>query len=50
MKRIWFGVILVSLVAAAGCAGRRADVVIDPAGVDMGRYRQDLAECQQIAQ
>ncbi|MHB8728569.1 MAG: glycine zipper family protein [Sulfuricaulis sp.] len=49
MKRIGYGVILVSLICAAGCAGRRADVVIDPAGVDMGRYQQDLAECQQIA-
>ena len=50
MKRIWYGVILASLIGAAGCAARRADVVIDPAGVDMGRYQQDLAQCQQIAQ
>ncbi len=49
MKGIWYGVILVSLVTAAGCAGRRAGVVIDPAGVDMGRYQQDLAQCQEIA-
>jgi len=49
VKRIWYGVILVSVIGAAGCAGRRADVVIDPAGVDMGRYQQDLAQCQEIA-
>lgn len=49
MKRIWYGVILLGFVATAGCAGRRADVVIDPAGVDMGRYQQDLAQCQEIA-
>jgi len=50
VKAIGYGVIFVSLVIATGCAGRRADVVIDPAGVDMGLYQQNLAECQQIAQ
>lgn len=50
MKGIWYSVILVSILASAGCASRRSGVIIDPAGVDMGRYQQDLAECQQIAQ
>ena len=49
MKRTGYAFFLVSLIAAAGCSGRRADVVIDPAGVDMGRYQQDLAECQDIS-
>ena len=49
MKGIGYAFILVSLIAVTGCAGRRADVVIDPAGVDMGRYQQDLAECQEIS-
>ena len=49
MKGIWYGIILASVMGVAGCAGRRADVVIDPAGVDMERYQQDLAQCQQIA-
>lgn len=49
MKKIGYAFILVSLVAATACAGRRADVVIDPTGVDMGRYQQDLAQCQEIS-
>lgn len=49
MKAIGYAFILISLVAVSACAGRRADVVIDPAGVDMGRYQQDLAECQEIS-
>lgn len=49
MKGIWYGVILASVIGLAGCAGRRADVVIDPAGVDMERYRQDLTQCEEIA-
>jgi outer membrane lipoprotein SlyB len=50
VKGIWYRVILVSILASAGCASHRSDVIIDPAGVDMGRYQQNLAECQQIAQ
>ncbi len=49
MKGIWYGVIILSLIATAGCAGRRSDVVIDPAGVDMGLYQKDLVECQEIS-
>ena len=37
MKGIWYSVILAMLIITAGCAGRRADVVIDSAGMDMGR-------------
>lgn len=49
MNKILYAVLLVSAIVATGCAGRRAEVVIDPAGVDMGKYEHDLAECQQIA-
>lgn len=49
MKRIGYVCILVSLIAITACAGRRADVVIDPAGVDMGQYQHDLAQCQEIS-
>lgn len=50
MKAIRYSlIVVVALAATTGCAGRRANVVIDPAGVDMGRYQQDLAQCQQIA-
>jgi len=31
VKGIWYGVIIVTLIVTAGCAGRRADIVIDPA-------------------
>lgn len=41
--------ILAIALSVAGCANRNSDVIIDPAGVDMARYDQDLAECQQIA-
>ena len=48
------GLIVISSVAltlAAGCAGKRLHApVIDPAGVDMGQYQTDLAQCEEIAQ
>ena len=45
------GVVLVALGAANGCASSRGfEPVIDPAGVDMGRYQSDLAQCKQIAE
>ena len=49
MKGIGYALMFVSLIGLVACAGRRADVVIDPAGVNMGRYQQDLAECQEIS-
>lgn len=33
-----------------GCVTRGQDVIIDPAGVDMQRYQNDLAQCEQIAE
>ena len=49
MKGIGYAFIFVSLITITACAGRRADVVIDPTGVDMGRYQEDLAQCQEIS-
>ncbi len=37
------------LALIAGCAGGGSKPIIDPAGVDMGRYQADLAACQDIA-
>ncbi len=49
MKLIGYALLVASLVGVAACAGRRSDVVIDPAGVDMGQYQQHLAECEDIS-
>lgn len=46
MKRF---ALCLAIALIGACAGR-ANPVIDPAGVDMGRYQQDLGECEQIAQ
>lgn len=37
------------LLATAACASKQ-QVIIDPAGVDMSKYQQDLTECQQISE
>jgi len=49
MRKFAYILVIVSFGMLSGCATHRADVVIDPTGVDMGRYQQDLLECQQIA-
>ena len=38
-----------ALVFSSGCANRNK-VIIDPNGVDMGMYQQDLRECKQLAE
>lgn len=51
MKGVMYSVILISITVTAGCAGaHRSDPIIDPSGVDMGRYKNDLAQCEQISQ
>lgn len=51
MRGIMYCIMLLGITVAAGCAGaHRSDPIIDPAGVDMGRYKNDLAQCEQIAQ
>lgn len=48
MKKLLILSLVFSIATVTGCA-RRAQVIIDPEGVDMGLYRADLAECQNIA-
>lgn len=40
--------LIFSLLTLSGCS-HHAQIIIDPNGVDMGRYQQDLAECQNLA-
>ena len=49
MKSSLLCIFLLITTLAAGCAGR-SKPIIDPAGVDMGQYQNDLAQCEQIAQ
>ncbi|MDH3387871.1 MAG: glycine zipper family protein [Gammaproteobacteria bacterium] len=44
------GIILIAAALGAGCASSGSKPIIDPDGVDMGRYQNDLAQCQQIAE
>lgn len=48
MKKLLLLSLIISLITVTGCA-RRAQIIIDPNGIDMGRYQQDLAECQNLA-
>jgi outer membrane lipoprotein SlyB len=48
MKKLLLASVIISIVSVTGCA-RRSQVIIDPHGVDMGMYQQDLAECTNIA-
>lgn len=48
MNAMWKVSLGCVLLVSAGCAQQQ--VIVDPKGVDMGRYQQDLAECQQISQ
>lgn len=49
MRQIGFYVACSILVVVAGCASSGSGIVIDKKGVDMSRYDQDLAECQEYA-
>jgi len=50
MRIIFHSFLLLSLLSIAGCGSRHHQVIIDPKGVDMGQYQQDLNSCTQIAQ
>lgn len=52
MQTFRFGVLAFIMATSLGCATTRdrSGVVIDPAGVDMNLYQQDLAACRQIAE
>ena len=50
MKITRYCIIAVFVAITYGCAAtHRANPVIDPTGVDMGKYQNDLAQCEQIA-
>src|SRR4051812_25857536 len=50
MKKYFISITVLSIVFFTGCAAHRANVIIDPAGVDMQKYQGDLAQCQQLAE
>ncbi len=39
-----------SVLALAACAAQTYQPVIDPKGVDMGKYQEDLRECRALAE
>ncbi len=50
MKLLLVLVMAASIVTLVGCASRGPDVIIDPAYVDHAQYKQDLAECERLAE
>lgn len=48
MNKYLFLALLATMLTLNGCA-RHSQIIIDPYGVDMGQYQQDLAECQQLS-
>ena len=49
MNRSIIYLILFASAAISGCAAHRANIIIDPVGVDMQQYQNDLAQCHIIA-
>ncbi len=50
MKAKLIVVICIAALFTAGCAStRKSEVVVDPAGVDMGQFNTDLEECREIS-
>lgn len=49
MRNILYCMTIVAISFSAGCAANRSKPVIDPEGVDMSQYQQDLAECEEIS-
>jgi len=46
MKTVVLFLGVLSFVFLTGCAARTKDVIIDPTGVDMGQYQNELSQCQ----
>ena len=44
-----FGLLLFCALLIGGCASDPNKPVIDPEGVDMAQYEEDLAKCKQVA-
>lgn len=42
--------LLVLSLCLTACASNSSRVIVDPQGVDMGLYQQDLAECERLAE
>lgn len=49
MNKFLLIAVMLSIFTLSGCA-RHAKVIIDPMGVDMGRYQANLAECKQLSE
>ena len=49
MKTVLFLSVL-SFVFVTGCAARNKDVIIDPTGVDMAQYQNQLGQCLKISE
>ncbi len=50
MRTVMWCITLLVMTMTVGCAVSRSKPIIDPEGVDMGQYQDDLAQCEQIAQ
>jgi len=48
MNKFLFLPLILSIILFTGCA-RHSQIIIDPHGIDMGLYQQDLAECQNLS-
>ena len=48
MKKYLLLTIVFASLAITGCA-RHAQIIVDPQGLDMALYKQDLADCQRLA-
>ena len=49
MKHIKRNILLISVIGIVSCSAKN-QVIIDPVGVDMAVYQQDLRGCRQIAE
>lgn len=48
LRPLYSATLLSAVLLAAGCANR--NVIIDPKGVNMAQYNQDLSECTALAE
>ena len=49
MNRSIIYLTLAGIVVISGCAARHANIIIDPVGVDMQLYQNDLVQCHFLA-
>lgn len=48
MNKYLLPALIIGTLAFTGCA-RHSKIIVDPQGIDMGTYQNDLAQCQQLA-